>query len=745
MVDDATSTEDLPVTVVPLIEKEAPQAKTLVDSTTSTDDLPVPAAPAVEAVLPQEPAQPTKTLVDSTTSTDDLPVAAAIPQLKPQQNGHLANIITGKTGEVAHAHLPEASTMVQDIAQTKAQDPTFAEDFGVSRKTSKAPREIDSHKLDTTEPIPRTSQSDIPIDDERRHTCDMSQILVDTPSQSAPPVPALPKNIAQLQLQLQEDADNEGQEFRVSFGSAFGGPSRGLMTGRIEPVEPSEQHFAGGNNEETQQPEVPSPGRPATGPPSNLLARAARASMASVLENGLPNDRPESVYNAHMSSISAVGGTSSYVYPPTSYPQRTTSIRTPSIKSEKMFSSSPPAHQSRNAGTTGAAVISGTTRMAYTFGNSSSQVHIPQQPNYQHITDSSGASIGRSKHRPSPSGSVSSLSTDYHHERRGSIGSSYDAPPTATDPTMIQIITQTMIGDYLWKYTRRPMASVISEKKHRRYFWVHPYTKTMYWSLTNPAADGSREQRAKTLIINVYQITEENPSGHSDLPNISLLVQTTNRNLKLTAPTREKHELWYQSLAYLLSRPTTPGAEISTDNQTWSEIQASRGVTSDALLTIKNEKAVRKKASFGRLHTMFGRSKESSPASSPRPTNAATGSGLNSTITASSFNYSSVGVNGPSTSGSGAVGYPNYIINNPSQSGVGGYGTVNGGRIMPQQGTSSLGTNTSSKSGLTSGRGYEDEYYDGEDDDDEDDGELPEHVRQCCDGKHDIGSLHHDH
>ncbi|KAF9343735.1 hypothetical protein BGX26_005261, partial [Mortierella sp. AD094] len=572
MVDDATSTEDLPVTVVPLIEKEAPLAKTLVDSTTSTDDLPVPAAPAVEVVLPQETAQPSKTLVDSTTSTDDLPVAAAIPQPKPQRNGQLADIITGKSGldtkaissldsinvttptvaglEVAHARLPEVSTVVQDVAQAKALEPTFAEDFGVGRTTSKAPREMNSHKLDTTEPVPRTSQSDIPIDDERRHTCDMSQSIVDT-SQSAPPVPALPKNVAQLQ----EDADiaaMEGQEFRVSFGSAFGGSNRAtLMTGRIEPVYQSEQYVAGGNGEETQQAEVPSPGRPTTGPPSNLLARAARASMASLLENGLPNDRPASIYNGHMNSISAVGGSNSHPSPPvTSYPQRSTSIRSPSIRSEKMVSSSPPAHQSRNAVGTGAAVISGTTRMAYTFGNSSSQVHIPQQPTYRHITDSSGASIGRSKYRPSPNGSVSSLSTDYgahHHGRRGSIGSNYDGVPTATDPTMIQIITQTMIGDYLWKYTRRPMASVISEKKHRRYFWVHPYTKTMYWSLNNPAADGSREQRAKSaLIINVYQITDENSSSNSELPNVSLLVQTSNRNLKLTAPTREKHELWYQ-------------------------------------------------------------------------------------------------------------------------------------------------------------------------------------------------------
>ncbi|KAF9347992.1 hypothetical protein BGX26_000535, partial [Mortierella sp. AD094] len=206
------------------------------------------------------------------------------------------------------------------------------------------------------------------------------------------------------------------------------------------------------------------------------------------------------------------------------------------------------------------------------------------------------------------------------------------------------------------------------------------------------------------------------------------------------------------SLAYLLSRPTTPGADISTDNQTWSEIQASRGVTSDALLTIKNEKSVRKKGSFNRLQTMFGRSKENSPSGSPRSANAttttATGSGHNSAVTAASFNYSSVGVGsmgGPPTSGGSVVGYPSHIINNPSQSGVGGYGTMNGGPIMPQQATSSLGTNTSPKSRLTEVRGYEDEYFDGEEDDDEDDGELPEHVRQCCDGKHDIGSLHHDH
>jgi hypothetical protein len=58
-----------------------------------------------------------------------------------------------------------------------------------------------------------------------------------------------------------------------------------------------------------------------------------------------------------------------------------------------------------------------------------------------------------------------------------------------TDPLIIQAITQTMIGDYLWKYTRRVGGST-SERKHRRFFWIHPYTKTIYWSGKAPGLDG---------------------------------------------------------------------------------------------------------------------------------------------------------------------------------------------------------------------------------------------------------------
>lgn len=203
---------------------------------------------------------------------------------------------------------------------------------------------------------------------------------------------------------------------------------------------------------------------------------------------------------------------------------------------------------------------------------------------------------------------------------------------------------------------------------------------------------------------------------------------------------------------------------MPSDNQTWSEVQAARGVTSDTLLTPRNDKTVRKKGSFNRLQSMFGRSKENSPTGSPRQQHQGS-VGMTSGMSSTSVNYSGMHPPPPLSGGSGSggngsvvnsvVGYPSHMVN--SQSTVGGYGTMNGGPIMSQQASSSVGTNSisprsrlqqSSSSGV-----YEDEYrgegeYDDEDDedeDDEDDGELPEHVRQCCDGKHDIGSLDHHH
>ena len=79
-------------------------------------------------------------------------------------------------------------------------------------------------------------------------------------------------------------------------------------------------------------------------------------------------------------------------------------------------------------------------------------------------------------------------------------GQVFEGAPS-TDPRMIQAITQTMIGEFLWKYTRKPGRPDMSTTRHRRYFWVHPYTRTLYWSDQDPQTAGRSELKAKSVAI----------------------------------------------------------------------------------------------------------------------------------------------------------------------------------------------------------------------------------------------------
>lgn len=129
-------------------------------------------------------------------------------------------------------------------------------------------------------------------------------------------------------------------------------------------------------------------------------------------------------------------------------------------------------------------------------------------------------------------------------------------------------------------------------------------------------------------------------------------------------------------MSYLLSRPTTPGADIASDNQTWSEVQASRGATTtpgnDAVLTLRNnDKSIRKQGSMNRLHNMFGRkdgnnnTNGAAPLAPPRIGALASRSSLN--IVQTQYHDESV------------VAYPAHMS---QQTVIGGNGLVKGGSIL---------------------------------------------------------------
>ncbi|CEI90762.1 hypothetical protein RMCBS344292_05075 [Rhizopus microsporus] len=195
--------------------------------------------------------------------------------------------------------------------------------------------------------------------------------------------------------------------------------------------------------------------------------------------------------------------------------------------------------------------------------------------------------------------SMSSLSTANTNEQLHSIASSHfdNRSTNATDPLMISLITKTMIGDWLWKYTRNAMGGGISEKRHQRYFWIHPYTRTLYWSNKAPGVDGT-ETKAKSALIENITVVPDYSTTPSGLPNVSLLIQTSHRQLKLTAPTLEKHDTWFESISHLLVRNNESSSGSVGDNRP-NNTNNVKSVSSGA------SGSILERPSFRRLHDMF--------------------------------------------------------------------------------------------------------------------------------------------
>lgn len=82
------------------------------------------------------------------------------------------------------------------------------------------------------------------------------------------------------------------------------------------------------------------------------------------------------------------------------------------------------------------------------------------------------------------------------------LGTSYQefTHPNGFDK-VLPCVMHTMIGEWLFKFTRNRVGHGISNKSHQRFFWLHPYTKTLYWSEHAPGTK-SGEFKAKSGMHN---------------------------------------------------------------------------------------------------------------------------------------------------------------------------------------------------------------------------------------------------
>lgn len=158
-----------------------------------------------------------------------------------------------------------------------------------------------------------------------------------------------------------------------------------------------------------------------------------------------------------------------------------------------------------------------------------------------------------------------------------------------TDPRMIQAITQTMIGEMMWKYTRKTGRGEMSSTRHARFFWVHPYTRTLYWSDRDPTTANRSELKSKSVAIEAVRVvTDDNPMPPG-LHRKSLIIVTPGRSVKITAQTSQRHETWFNALSYLLLRNAGDGPHDLTeaDAREFNPAQRdSRGSTRDAPVTL---------------------------------------------------------------------------------------------------------------------------------------------------------------
>ena len=143
-----------------------------------------------------------------------------------------------------------------------------------------------------------------------------------------------------------------------------------------------------------------------------------------------------------------------------------------------------------------------------------------------------------------------------------------EIPVGPADTQTIESITRCMIGMPMYKYTRRTARQGLSENRHRRYVWLHPYTRTLYWSVFSPMRNAGADAIIKSApLLGVHVENDYNPHPPG-LCQKSIYVSTTSRVIKLTALQSVDHDDWVRALDFLINGPAAVAAAVSNVNVT---------------------------------------------------------------------------------------------------------------------------------------------------------------------------------
>ncbi|KAI8875609.1 hypothetical protein K501DRAFT_280208 [Backusella circina FSU 941] len=109
-----------------------------------------------------------------------------------------------------------------------------------------------------------------------------------------------------------------------------------------------------------------------------------------------------------------------------------------------------------------------------------------------------------------------------------------------TEKFQLTTIAVTMAGSWIWKYKRMAFSNRISINKHRRFIWIHPYSRTLYWSQVEPGSKGT-EYKTK--------------SDHDQAVIPSILIKTTLRGIQIQCLSMNDHTIWIKPMQFLVIPP----------------------------------------------------------------------------------------------------------------------------------------------------------------------------------------------
>ncbi|KAI8874539.1 hypothetical protein K501DRAFT_300444, partial [Backusella circina FSU 941] len=95
-------------------------------------------------------------------------------------------------------------------------------------------------------------------------------------------------------------------------------------------------------------------------------------------------------------------------------------------------------------------------------------------------------------------------------------------------------------GNWLFKFTRKFIGNSISNKKHQRFFWIHPPSQMLYWSEQDPGSIAT-EIITKSALIESFVILDTKLEK-SSLP--SILIKTSQRNIRVQCLDMTTHCIW---------------------------------------------------------------------------------------------------------------------------------------------------------------------------------------------------------